>query len=311
MRLAAVFGGLFHAGVPTEAGPPPDPAPAAGSGDGKKSLEGKITLLWPVHFSSIPLSTASKSSLEAESFGAELAKIGLAGFKRYLEQTLPKEFELDEEFREIFREADHSRVNTGFLRWQKRVFADRAQVSTSTLTSRGELIPRLSGIDYTWPELYDNPTFKQLLSRIDQVSRLYLKRTGYTKEQLPKRFRIFTWVESFGRGDAMRPYARTDGAYLMGRYWPAAGRGSLKMNFEDPRGINPPYGKTYSHAIYDGNLALFPSWQPHFITPNMLNMTAVCFTFLVYPAEGNVLDWRDDLTGSLEVNRSVRVNLAP
>jgi len=157
-------------------------------------------------------------------------------------------------------------------------------------------------VDYTWPELYENAAFKRLRVRIAELSKLYLKRTGY--EDLPSRFRIFIWAEVFRRGDALRPGVRTDGAYLTGRYFASATRGSLKLNFEDTRGINPPYGKTFSHAPFEGNLVLFPTWASHFITPNMRDDTVVCYSFLVYPPDGSGISWKDDRTTQVKVMRS-------
>ncbi|CAE8599020.1 unnamed protein product [Polarella glacialis] len=262
-------------------------------------------LLWPLQVNSIPLSTPSVASLEPPEFGTELTKLGLAGFKAYLNSTLPLELEIDEQFAREFHESDHSRVNIAFLRWQKRVFAEKYNVPAEGLTSRMERIPRLEGIQYTWDELYNNAAFKQLRRRISALSRVYLKRSGHAAEELPKKFRIFTWVEVFRRGDSLRPWARTDGSYLMGRYFPTVVHKSMNLNFEDPRGINPPFGKTHSHEVFEGNLVLFPSWASHFITPNMVNKTAVCFAFLVYPPDGPTLDFEDDQTGSLVITSKV------
>lgn len=268
-------------------------------------VQGVETLLWPIHFSSMPLSTPEKASLETPEFGAELAKIGMNCFRRYKDTILPKELELDKRFAAEFAVSDHSRVNFAFMRWQKRVFAERNGISPEDLTGRGDIVPKLKGIDYSWPEFYDNPLYKQLIKRFTQVAKLYLKRTGYTD---PEKYRIFTWAEVFQEGDAQRPWARTDGAYVMGRYFAKAKKFALKFNFEDPRGVNPPFGKTYSHAAFQGNLVMFPTWVSHFITPNMFNSTQVCFGFLVYPQDGNqALDWEDDLTGKVEVQHNLYI----
>jgi len=266
-------------------------------------VEGQVKLLWPIHFSSMPLSTPSKSSLEAPEFGAEIARIGLEGFKKYVASTLPRELEIDKYFAEEFANSDHSRINLAFMRWQRRAFASRFRVNVNALSARGDVSPSLEGVDYTWPELYDSKFYKTLIMRFEQVAKLYMKRTG-TKD-IPKRLQIFPWVEVFEFGDSQRPWARTDSAYVMGRYFAKTQKGSLKFNFEDPRGINPPYGKTFSHGAFEGNLILFPTWLSHFITPNMLNTTAVCVAFLVYPPDMN-LDWEEDMTGSLVLERTLQ-----
>jgi|Transcript_56560 hypothetical protein len=279
---------------------------AQAAGGNPESVEGQMRMLWPIHFSSMPLSTPEKSSLESPKFGRDLTAIALEGFRRYVESVLPKELEVDKQFAQEFAESDHSRVNLAFLRWQKRVYAERMRVHPGTLTGRGDVTPRNPGIDYTWKEFYEDPIYNRLVHRLNQVSKLYLKRTG--RANLPKKFRIFTWVEVYNFGDAQRPWARTDGAYLMGRYFAQARRGALKFNFEDPRGINPPFGKTYSHTAFEGNLIVFPTWVSHFITPNMQNSTQVCFGFLAYPPDGNSLDWEDDETGAVEVARILDID---
>lgn len=280
--------------------------------DFEDMVEGRINLLWPIHFSSMPLSTPDKASLETPEFGAELSRIALDCFRRYRDTILPQELKIDKKYAAEFAESDHSRVNLAFLRWQKRVFCERTGVQADELSGRGESAPKLDGIDYSWRELYDNPIYKQLLTRFNQVARLYLKRTGYASgdDSLPSKLRIFTWVEVFDKGDAQKPWARTDGAYAMGRYFSQAKQNGLKFNFEDPRGINPPFGKTFSHAAFQGNLIMFPTWLSHFITPNMDNSSQVCFGFLVYPPDGDALDWEEDKTGSVEVPSGVAIPLS-
>merc|ERR1719487_520226 len=122
----------------------------------KGMVRGDVKHLWPIHFSSMPLSTPEKASLEKPEFGAELARIGLEGFRRYRDHILPKELELDKKYAKEFAVADHSRVNLAFLRYQKRVFAEKTDIDPEELTGRGEVAPKLKGIDYTWPELYNN-----------------------------------------------------------------------------------------------------------------------------------------------------------
>ncbi|CAK9086807.1 unnamed protein product, partial [Durusdinium trenchii] len=148
--------------------------------------------------------------------------------------------------------------------------------------------------------------FRKLRFHINALSKLYLKRTGHDPRNLPKAFRSFVWVEVFRKGDSLRPSAHTDGGYLMGRYWPQLKKNALKFNFEDPRGINPPFGKTHSHLAEEGDLTMFPTWASHFITPNMKSQPAVCYTFAVYPEDGNTLDFEDDLSGNLIISETMK-----
>lgn len=282
-------------------------AAEAASADDGGTLQGTITLLWPTHFSSLNLSPPRRdqaSALEPLEFGEELRALGERRYEEYLRETLPKELEADPSFAADFHGMDHSRVNLAFQEWQKRVFADQMGVKVSNLTARGFIgsARDLPGIDYSWPELYESAAFKRLKVRVAELSKLYLKRTGY--KDLPSRFRIFIWAEVYRKGDALRPGVRTDGAYLTGRYFASGKKASMKLNFEDSRGINPPYGKTFSHAVQQGNLVLFPAWASHFLTPNLFDNTVVCYSFLVYPPDGSGIAWEDDLTTQVKVTRS-------
>lgn len=265
-----------------------------------------VDLLHPIHFSSVPLSNPGKASLEDNTFGKRLAEIGLEGYKNYMKSTLPQELEKDPRFKKKFMNQDHSRVNDAFRRWQKRAFADKIGADPLEFTGKGELAPRLDGIEYQWDKLYDNDDFRRLNARITQFAKLYMQRTGY--KQIPRNFRIFVWVDVFNKGDAAVPFTATSGSFVSGRYWASAKSHALKQNFEDPRGINPPYGKTFSHVVYEGNLVMYPSWSSTFITPNMQNFTTVCFSFTVYPVnKTDLMHWKDDLTGALVIPRKVKL----
>lgn len=281
---------------------------AAADGD-SDVVKAKLRLLWPIHFTSVALSSSDRTSLEPANFGQVLAKMSLDRFRKYVNETLPKELELDTQLALEFREADHSRVNKAFRRWQRRVFAIKTGTRVGQSSGNGEHAPRLKGIEYIWDEFYNHPASARFNGRIDQLTRLYLRRMGAS--DFPKKFRIFSWVEVFDEGDAQRPMSYTDGAFVMGRYFASLpSQGSIKLNFEDPRGINPPYGKTFSYEAYEGSIVFFPTWVSHFITPNMNKGTVVCICFIVYPPDGNSIDWEDDRTGSLEVPSSFEVKRA-
>eukprot|EP00434_Breviolum_minutum_P017034 symbB.v1.2.015031.t1/scaffold1037.1/size142759/3 len=275
------------------------------------AVEAKATVdfLWPIHLSKIPLSTQTVGSLEPPTFGEELAKVALEGFEEYVNKTLPLELELDKHFADEFHGADHSRVNLAFRRWQKRVYAEQNRdiYPVDGVDSGADILQRgphpdfiagvtkgaapLKDVNYTWPALYENSAFRKLQADM-------LDRSGHTPDDLPKTFRMFIWAEVFRKGDSLRPSAHTDGGYVMGRYWPQLKKNAMKFNFEDPRGINPPFGKTHSHSVEEGALTMFPTWASHFITPNMKSKPAVSYVFIVYPEVGNTLDFEDDLTGN-------------
>lgn len=266
--------------------------------------EVKITYLWPILMTSVPLS--GPEGIESHSWAEELANVGLTKYRAYVNSTLPKELELDPVYAAEYMTLDHSRVNMAFNRWQRRSYAARTGVPLHQLTSQREMLPTLPGIDYSWPELYEHKSFRTLESHIEKLSRKYLRRAGY--RELPDKFRIFIWVEVFGQGDAMRPMSRTDGAYLSGKYFATGQESAIKFAFEDPRGINPPFGKTFNHEVYPGNIIMFPVWASYFITPNMKSKPVVSFSFVVYPSDGNDRHWMDDKTASYMVvdNKKVK-----
>eukprot|EP00928_Gymnodinium_smaydae_P086819 TRINITY_DN71241_c0_g1_i1.p1 TRINITY_DN71241_c0_g1~~TRINITY_DN71241_c0_g1_i1.p1 ORF type:complete len:321 (-),score=80.04 TRINITY_DN71241_c0_g1_i1:154-1077(-) len=278
---------------------------------GKAVLKGERTLLWPIHVSKVLVSGGSskEAALEPGSFGKELAAIGKKGFQRYLKEVLPKELQLDAEFAASFSASDHSRTNLAFKRWQMRSFAAREKLPIKRLTALGEKVPQIPGANYSWPEAYDNAEFNKLLNYVRKMTKVYLKRVGYDEAHYKQKFIIFPWFEVYEFGEAMRPGALTNGAYLFGRYFAAADKNSMKFNFEDPRGINPPYGKTHTMKVDEGRLYLLPSWVSTFMTPNMKNHTHVCVAFLIYPEHGK-LPWTDDLSSDVKVTlpgRSVTV----
>jgi hypothetical protein len=275
------------------------------------AIKGKMTYLWPILFTETPLSMPSlqrQPPLESPKFGQELADIGYARYKKYCKEVLPRELELDNGFAELYRTSDHSRANAAFKRWQTRAFASRDKVPVSRLLARAEAAPKLPGINYEWPELYDSPQYMRLIQRVRQLSKLWLKRAGYPQEETQQKLLVYPWVEVYDHGDAMRPFTRSDGAYIFARYFAKAAPGMMKFNFEDPRGINPPFGKTFTYSVHGGELTMLPSWASTFTTPNMVNNSVVCYCFLIYPADGRI-KWSSDVSGQLTISNNFTVNI--
>ena len=46
------------------------------------------------------------------------------------------------------------------------------------------------------------------------------------------------------------------------------GKQSGNLMFHDPRGYNPPFGRSRIHQVQTGQLILFPSWMPHSVLPS-------------------------------------------
>merc|ERR1711959_640035 len=89
----------------------------------------------------------------------------------------------------------------------------------------------------------------------------------------------------FQQGDFQRPHNHfygERGAVAAGVFVVKAVKNSIKIRIEDPRGINPPYGKSLIvDDVLSGMLHLFPAWLGHMITPNLVNKTAICLSFVV------------------------------
>merc|ERR1712096_21007 len=165
----------------------------------------------------------------------------------------------------------------------------------------GEDMPRLPDINYSWPELYNNPRLSELNQHIKEIIRPYLTRCGVT--DIPDDFLVYTWVEVFQRGDATKPGSRIQGSHVAGRFFAQAEPGSIKFNIDDERGINPPFGKTYSYMAKPGFLLVHPSWHSYIVTPNMRDTPVVTFAFLVYSANGTRLAFDKDPTVDVKVSK--------
>merc|ERR1712107_976555 len=123
----------------------------------------------------------------------------------------------DKVFAYNFERADHSRVNLAFKRWQTRVFAAYNGLPIKRVLQHGEIAPKLEGVNYTWPELFEHKNYKKLIGRVRQLGKAYLKRSGFDPQVLKRenpnsKMLIFPWVEVFNFGEALRPMSRSDGA---------------------------------------------------------------------------------------------------
>merc|ERR1712190_144258 len=97
--------------------------------------------------------------------GAEkLADIGASAFDRYSKEILPVELEADPGFAAEFKDADASRMNLAFSRWQKRIYSGTKKVPLDELSMDGRPIPKYKGlkIPYQWKTLYNSPEYQTL-----------------------------------------------------------------------------------------------------------------------------------------------------
>mmetsp|Transcript_133374 Transcript_133374/g.231664 ORF Transcript_133374/g.231664 Transcript_133374/m.231664 type:complete len:368 (-) Transcript_133374:47-1150(-) len=277
---------------------------ASGPPENADVIPQDVHYIWPVNVWSVPLTSypgQGAPGLEHPALLRTLTTIGERAFDRYVRDVLPRELEADPVFAEEFAQLDGSRVNQGFARWQKRVFSRLKRVPLDELSMDGKPIPRYQNISYEWPELYESKEYKLLRRHINKIASSYLSSMSKEGGDERQRMRIFIWVEVYRFADSRKPLALTGSmvtGVLFARYMSQYGRGAQKFNFEDPRGINPPFGRTHSHQPRQGEMLLFPSWSSTFITPNPVNNSNVFFNFLCWPQGGSrEFDWEDDVSG--------------
>merc|ERR1712008_177292 len=129
------------------------------------------------------------------------------------------ELKSDPTFAGKFYETDHSRFNLAFQRWQKLVFAEEEDVPVHRFMAQGEHASRIQGVNYSWPELYQSQVFKKLKHFVMDVTKSYNKKNGFApgSPATGQKFQVMFWAEVFRKGDAMRPGASGNGAFLRGR----------------------------------------------------------------------------------------------
>lgn len=260
------------------------------------TISQEVKYIWPVMTWTVPLTPG----LIDASATARLAAIGEEAFDHYVKEILPKELQIDKKWEADFTTSDASRMNLGFVRWQKRVYSKLRRVPLNELSWDGSPIPKYPNVNYEWNELYKSRELNALRTQIERLSSMYLNHIGKDGNRGRRRFRTFIWVEVFRYGDAHRPRVRT-GAATSGIFYArysSSKEGKQKIAFEDARGINPPFGKTHNHQPKEGEIQIFPSWASHFVTPHRTNSTNVYFNFVCWPPDGAPeLDWEDDATG--------------
>lgn len=268
------------------------------------SLKVKNAFLWPV--STLRLERALSSCHEVvtgcrggpREMEAILAEIAVEAFTRYVDEILPRELEVEgTSFAADHMQRDASRVHLAFLRWQQLVFFKRT--SSMGLMKLDEGMPRLlPNISYDWEALYDSPAFLALQDVIGHLTDYYMEAVSAEQEASPpKHGQIFVWAEVYHQSGFASPHSHI-GALTTGTFFAQVPRGtSQRLTFEDPRGINPPFGKTATELLVQGDVLMWPSWVSHFMSPQSEVTPSVVFNFVTLPPDGAV-DFDKDLTSS-------------
>merc|ERR1712216_104847 len=122
---------------------------------------------------------------------------------------------------------------------------------------------------------------------------------------------IVVWPELLGQYEMLLPQS-DPGALVAGALWVHRGAESRRWVFQDPRGINAPFGRRYEVDAAEGTLVLFPPWLSVYVEPGgplppdrSPPPDAVLWRFLLWPpVPRDEWSWVDDPSGSI-VRREV------
>mmetsp|Transcript_29783 Transcript_29783/g.61432 ORF Transcript_29783/g.61432 Transcript_29783/m.61432 type:complete len:332 (-) Transcript_29783:210-1205(-) len=284
--------------------------PLATGGKPEEGLIDRVELVWPMVLMHLPLPVdKGETQKDVDALLHELADIGEKGFRRYLEKVLPHELAVDEAFAKEFHVADESRWNDGFFRWQKRVYSRLSKFRIEEILWDGKPVPALPGVSYRWDELHKFQGMKRVMTKIFGQVAAYKQASDATLEASDSRKgRFIPWVEVYRPREFHHPHTHT-GSPIVGTLVLRCGKQKQRLVFEDPRGINPPFGRKHNVDVEEGDLLLFPSWASHFVDPNRGNETHVFLSFAIQGHGGpQDFDWEDDGTGAVvkKMDRRIR-----
>jgi len=270
-------------------------------------------MVWPATLWQLPLNAEPKSGQKAPPnlYPAvkRLAKLAESEFNRYEEQLLPKELAADARWSREYEEADSSRQNIGFHRWQKQVYSKTMRFDISQVDWQGSVLPDLPSELYTWREWYSSNDLKELRGRIESVTKQFVVSH---RVDVPQRLRTFIWAEVYRYGIGRRPEVHT-GAFAQGFIFArhAVGEGGVAQQvvLEDPRGAAAPFGHQKYVNVSLGEMVVLPSWVSHYWTPQPIeNQTNVVIGWVSWPYEGmSDFDWEDDPTGDYVFRRQMKL----
>lgn len=287
--------------------------PTANAQDGSSPITDQdVQYIWPIVIWNVPLKgirnapTKKKNQAVPETDAEIIEKLAATaekGYNRYLKEILPRELEIDKKFAAEYAEADASRVNSGFLRWQKRAYHKLTRLPIEELDWDGKPVPQLPGISYDWAEFFSSDEMTMLTHKVKQTAAGYLKSLGGRE----KKFRVFPFVEVYKPRDYQRPHMHT-GASCSATFFAKSELPGAKLLIEDVRGLNAPFGRTHEIEPKQGELVITPAWASHMIMPNAGNATSVYINFLLWPPSGAPdFDWEDDITGDYIYKKRTKI----
>eukprot|EP00931_Biecheleriopsis_adriatica_P047565 TRINITY_DN27424_c0_g2_i1.p1 TRINITY_DN27424_c0_g2~~TRINITY_DN27424_c0_g2_i1.p1 ORF type:complete len:325 (-),score=63.83 TRINITY_DN27424_c0_g2_i1:32-976(-) len=263
-----------------------------------ESIVNTIEYVWPAVLTQTSLSLKiAGDQKEAMKHLKGCAAEAESRFLKYVNEVLPVELQSDAVFAADFEAGDAGRFNAGFFRWQKRVFSKLTRIRVEDLLWDGKPVPALPGVDYTWEGLHKSPQFTPIFRAMMEEAKPFQKKAHVQFRDMGRGSRLIPWVEVFRQGEMQSPHAHT-GSHVAGIFCVRCT--SQRVIFEDPRGINPPFGRKHNVVMQPGDVLMFPSWLSHFFDPNHGKSTNVYISFVIQgPGGPGDFDWEDDELGNV------------
>lgn len=122
------------------------------------------------------------------------------------------------------------------------------------------------------------------------------------------------WCEALRHTDMIGPEAHF-GSVAAGLLWSRQQQAVRRWVFQDPRGINAPFGRRYEVNADEGVAAVFPSWLSYYVEPGGPNEDhepagelTLLWRFAVWPpAPEAEWSWVDDPLGQVVLRQSSQV----
>eukprot|EP00811_Abedinium_folium_P026063 NODE_3783_length_1986_cov_8.706832.p1 GENE.NODE_3783_length_1986_cov_8.706832~~NODE_3783_length_1986_cov_8.706832.p1 ORF type:complete len:346 (+),score=58.41 NODE_3783_length_1986_cov_8.706832:177-1214(+) len=288
-------------------------------GAAPQQILAKAADIHPMTIAKVPISRGDTNSFEAAGFGEELAAIVRRQYAKYVAEIMPAELKDDTAFRDEFVTGVQNWKNAAFTRWQRRAFGKYSEIRDQDLTPRYIRSELRKDVDYAWPEFHESAAYRRLEKVLWRTGKHFLERATVDKIDPVKKPKVFIWAEMFGPGEGVPTYAYTNGALAMGRY---VASGAARVDFFDPRGPFPPFGKVEAIELAAGDAVLFPIWAPHAVQAVQVVqvqsvssesesehglVVCLCFQFIGEEPQ----DWEDDPTGDPIFVRDVHVAVGP
>lgn len=274
----------------------------------------EVHSLWSTHMEAVPL-TSDVGGLEPPSFHRRIAAEAINGWRAFRHKIAPG-LPDGHPLKRHLSERHAGALNDAFFHWQKNLFEQHGNFWRS-VELRDPDPNNLQKSNTTWPEMEALPEYQRLRTYVNKLSRRYLVRSGIDpKIAYGLNYSLFNWAAVHGPGEFHGPHTHV-GEYHVAVFYAAVGPGSGKLRFTDPRGHNPPFGRTMTVTPKSGTLYMFPSWLSHMATVSQASTDIddsfepkeppyrVILSFNIGPFEGPLPChlWWSDPTGDMRFMR--------